>query len=248
MGDDPDAEDYRLFRSHRAARGWAPAEQVTLGVEASDLYPAFTPDGRQLVFASYRRAPGDTSVHPSASLWVAERTADGLGAPQPITALLAPGFYFSQPSILPDGSLQFQRTTPDWRSTVTMLASPTGGTWRDPVPDSLVMRWVGWRKDLHVWGGERTPDGRAVVLEVADLDTLTAKTGQTDLWVSVREDTTWSEPRRLGQLVNSPTMTDNFAWFTPDGCSLVWTLGFTHLAATDWRAALMEAGRVPPSR
>ena len=128
-----------------------------------------------------------------------------------------------------------------------MLASPTGGTWRDPVADSLVMRWVGWRKDLHVWGGERTPDGRAVVLEVADLDTLTAKTGQTDLWVSVREDTTWSEPRRLGQLVNSPTMTDNFAWFTPDGCSLVWTLGFTHLAATDWRAARWKrAGCRPP--
>ena len=42
------------------------------------LYPRRTP---HLVFASYRRAPGDTSVHPSASLWVAERTADGLARP-----------------------------------------------------------------------------------------------------------------------------------------------------------------------
>jgi hypothetical protein len=44
--DDPQEEDYRIYRSRRSETGWSAAERVDLGGEFSDLYPfrATTPD------------------------------------------------------------------------------------------------------------------------------------------------------------------------------------------------------------
>ena len=64
-------------------------------------------------------------------------------------------------------------------------------------------------------GGERSPDGNAIVLEIAERDPVTRRPKQTDIWVSVRRNEVWEEPRRLGLSVNDPAVTDNFAFFLP---------------------------------
>ena len=89
-------EDYRIFRSHRAGGSWSPPERVTLGGDFSDLYPAITPDGRRMVFSSYRPAPGDTSAHPSAYLWYVERGDSSWGTPVFMAEASAPAHYHSQ--------------------------------------------------------------------------------------------------------------------------------------------------------
>ncbi len=247
VGADLQAEEYRLFRAVQRGDGWGDPAQVTIGVEASDLYPAFTPDGKRLVFASYRRAPGDTLAHPNASLWVVERQGAGFGEPRPISALARPGDYFSQLGVQPDGSLQYRRTLPDWRTTESWLSAPQGTTWGAPVPDSLVNRWMGWRPEtLRVWGGERSPDGNAVVLEIADRDPVNQRPTQTDLWVSVLRDGVWLEPKRLGPSVNDAEATDNFAFFSPDGCTLLWTRNFSRFMAIDWGSAVAGALQQQP--
>ena len=68
---DPRSEDYRIFVSRRRPTGWSRGKRVDLGGEFSDLYPTLSSDGRRLVFASYRRAPGDTATKPNAGLWMA---------------------------------------------------------------------------------------------------------------------------------------------------------------------------------
>src|SRR5262245_62698127 len=75
--DDPQAEDYRIYRSRRTKTGWRAAERVDLGGDFSDLYPTLRHDGQRLAFTSYRPFPGDTSAHPSANLWYADRRGDG---------------------------------------------------------------------------------------------------------------------------------------------------------------------------
>ena len=245
VGRDPHAENYRLFRSILGGQGWGATQQMTIGAEASDLYPAFTSDGRRLVFSSYRRAPGDTLAHPSASLWVADREGSGFGEPNPIGAVASPGYYFSQVGTRPDGSLYYRRTSPDWKVTESWLSAQDGITWAAPVPDTLVNRWMGWRADsLLVWGGERSPDGNAIVLEIAERDPVTRRPRQTDIWVSVRRNEVWEEPRRLGPSVNDPAVTDNFAFFSPDGCTLIWTRDFSRFMAASWTAAIHEVTTV----
>ena len=241
VGNDPRAEDYRLFRSAKTGAGWRTGVQVTIGADASDLYPAFTPDGKRLVFASYRRAPGDTLAHPSASLWVVELKGQEFGEPVSIGALARPGYYFSQLGVRGDGALQFRVTSPDWSSTESMLSAAAGNSWVAAVPDTLVNRWTKWRDEtLLVWGGELSPDGQAVVLEVADRDSTTRRPRQTDLWVSVQRNGRWLEPRRLGPSVNDPAVTDNFAFFSPNGCTLIWTRDFSRFEAAEWSAVLAE--------
>ena len=96
VSDDPQAEDYRIYRSRQTETGWSAAERVDLGGEFSDLYPTLTHDGRRLAFTSYRPFPGDTSTHPSANLWYADRRGDGWARPVPITSAVRPGYYHSQ--------------------------------------------------------------------------------------------------------------------------------------------------------
>lgn len=79
---DPRAEDYRIFVSRRGPTGWSRGKRVDLGGEFSDLYPTLSSDGRRLVFASYRRAPGDTPrSRTPASGWPRERLTAGASRP-----------------------------------------------------------------------------------------------------------------------------------------------------------------------
>ncbi|MGD8495053.1 MAG: hypothetical protein PVF05_02615 [Gemmatimonadales bacterium] len=229
---------YRIFRSERAGNRWTEPAAVSLGDSPSDLYPALSPDGRTLVFASYRRGPGDDTARPSASLWLAHRTADGWSDPQPVPHTAAPGFYHSGPWFDGNGSLHFHRTSPD-RATVTPLVMRReAGHWTLPAEDTLTTRWRGWRDDAYVWDALASPDGRAVVLGVSPIDPETGGRGPTDIWVSRREAAGWGEPRRAGLGVNQPDVYDNFFHFSPDGCTLYWTRDFSSFHQIGWEELL----------
>jgi hypothetical protein len=94
------AEDYRIFRAHRAGGSWSEPERVDLGGDYSDLYPALTPDGHRMVFSSYRPVSGDTSAHPSAYLWYVQREGDSWGGPVFMADASAWGHYHC---LRPDG-------------------------------------------------------------------------------------------------------------------------------------------------
>jgi hypothetical protein len=83
---DPRVEEYRIFVSRLHEGTWSSPQQLRLGGDYSDLYPALAPSGRRLVFTSYRPVPGDTSSHPTASLWYADRVGEGWDRPVPIRA------------------------------------------------------------------------------------------------------------------------------------------------------------------
>jgi hypothetical protein len=229
---------YRIFRSERTADGWTTPETVPLGASPSDLYPAPSPDGRILVFASYRRAPGDETATPSASLWLTRRSASGWSEPRPVPHTAAPGFYHSGPWFDRDGSLHFHRTSPDWSTVTPLVMRKESGLWSAPVEDTLTTRWRNWRDDAYVWDALPSPDGRAVLLGVSAWDRENGRRGPTDIWVSLRTDEGWGEPRRAGLGVNDPSVFDNFYHFSPDGCTLYWTRDFTSFHRIGWKELL----------
>jgi hypothetical protein len=243
VGDDPRAEDYRIYLARRRGREWSAAERVLLGGEFPDLYPTLSPDGRRLVFTSYRRAPGDTTAHPSASLWMATRRGAGWSSPEPLVALARAGAYHSQPLFLPDGRLLFRRTSPDWNTTTTLVAAPRGNGFAAPETYGPVERWRPWRDDLQVWGGAPTPDGSALLLDVSSRRPGERRPQPSDLWVSLRAAEGWRTPTPLAAGVNTAAGWENFAVASPDGCRLVFVRDFSGFYEVGLRAAIGAAHR-----
>jgi hypothetical protein len=243
---DPRQEDYRIYVATRDASGWSTSRQVDLGGEYSDLYPALRADGRRLVFASYRRAPGDTASKPNASLWYADRRGDGWGPARFIAPATELGHYHSQVSLAADGDVYFRRTTPDWSRTVELVA-PARGTGYDAA--QLVEgadRFRDWNPGYHVWGARPGHDRSYLILEVSAVDSA-GRRGPSDLWFATRHGGTWSDPRPFGAGVNSPEY-DNFASVSQDGCRLLFTRGFSGFYHVSLAAAMAGSPDQPSHR
>ena len=243
-----DSEDYRIFVSRSRGDAWSSPERVTLGDEASDLYPAVSPDGTILVFASYRRAPGDTLARPNASLWMSRREGEGWGPPQAISTLARHGFYHAQVTFTPDARLHFRRITPDWSGTVTLTSTLANGAFTAPVENDDVMRWTTWRTDAVVRGGDPTPDGTAVLLDVSLRNATARRPGPSDIWITNRTAAGWTEPVPLGLGVNDAEQFDTFPFVSPDGCRLIWTRGFSTWHQVSWPAVLRDVAARRPDR
>lgn len=109
-------EDYRIFVSRQVKGAWTEPQPLRLGGEYSDLYPALSPDGKRLVFCSYRPAPGDTSGKPNSYLWYVDRQGEGWGEPVFMAAANTFGNYHSWVEFGPDGAVYYRSTLPDWRT------------------------------------------------------------------------------------------------------------------------------------
>lgn len=238
------SEEYGIFVSRVTPDGFATPERVVLGgIAASDLYPTISPDGERMVFSSYRRAPGDTSAKPNASLWSVDRVGDGWGEPVFIAAAAAPGHYHPHPQFAPGGALWFKRISPDWRTTRHLVIRPDGAGWTAPEEATAITRWRGWDPGRHVREGTPAPDGSFLILVVSDVDSATRRLGPPDLWVTFRgRDDSWSEPRPLAGGVNTEGV-EAFPFFSPDGRVLYWVKDFGELRRIDVDAALGERPR-----
>ena len=218
-------EDYRIFRSHRIGRSWSEPERVSLGGDYSDLYPAITPDGRRMVFSSYRPAPGDTSTHPSAYLWYVQRQPSAWGEPVFMAEASEWAHYHSQPIFDARGELFFSRSGWDYRGHSEHVSRWEGEGYgkADTSAAWLALRdRVGPGRHLY----ELTPgyDGSFALLVVGERPD-SGPPGPPDLQVSFRSDTGWTAPRPLQGGVNT-ALAENFAFYAPGGRDLYFVRGF----------------------
>jgi hypothetical protein len=236
----PGREDYRIFVTRFRAGAWTTPERLTLGGDHSELYPSISADGNRLVFSSYLPIPADTFSYKNAHLWYVDREGAGWGKPVFMAAATELGHYHSGPTIRPDGSVRFRRTTPDWSTQVDLITRWHDGRFQPPERDSLIERWRRFRPDAHVWSAQLFRDGRVAVIEVSFKDQLTGRPGPSDLWFTIRRGQGWTEPRRLGAGVNTDAV-ENFAFLAPDDCRLVFTRGFSALQQVSLDAAIADA-------
>jgi hypothetical protein len=242
------AEDYRIFVSRRSAGSWTEPVQISFGgPNESEMYPALSPDGQRLVFTSYRAVAGDTSDHPNANLWFVERRGDGWSEPVLMRGASTLDHYESQPWFDSSGALRFSSTTPDWRRQekrqVPAGADLATARWQ---ADPILAPWRNWRSDHEVRHGNPSPDGSLMVLEVAPIDAQ-GRAGTTDLWISARQGAQWSEPRRLGESVNSPGF-EAFVVFTPDGETMLFAREFRQYYQVPVAELRQAAGARPAAR
>lgn len=221
------AEDYRVFVSRLIADGsWGMPERVLLGGEYSELYPSISPDGRRMVFTSYRPVPGDTTDHPNANLWYVDRATDGSwGTPVFMGAASTLANYDNNPRFRSDGAIEFGSTTPDWSTQNRFVTRWDGARYGPPEADPLLDVWAAWRDDVSVAHATLSPDATLAILDVRGRD-AEGRLGPSDLWFSRRADGVWSEPRPLAGGVNTPAEFENFAVFSPDGSAIHFVRGF----------------------
>jgi hypothetical protein len=221
-------EDYRIFRSHRTGDTWSAPERVLLGGEYSDLYPAITPDGRRMVFSSYRPAPGDTSAHPSAYLWYVQREGTTWGSPVFMAAATALAHYHSQPIFDARGDLYFNRSSWNYRGHSEHVSRWEGnryGAADTSTPWRVLRNRVASGRHLY----ETTPgyDGTYALLVIGERPD-TGRAGPPDLYVSFRSDTGWTTPRPLQGGVNTAG-TENFVFYAPGGRGLYYVREFARI-------------------
>lgn len=219
-------EDYRIFRAHRDGSSWSKPEPISLGGDYSDLYPAISPDGRRMVFSSYRPAPGDTSTHPSAYLWYVEREGPRWGPPVFMAEASEWAHYHAQPIFNARGDLYFNRSGWDYRGHSEHVSRWDG---RQYVAPDTSAGWLTWRDRIepgrHLY--ETTPgyDGSFLLLVIGERPD-SGRPGPPDLYVTFRSDTGWTAPRPLGAGVNTPG-TENFAFYGAGGRELYFVRDFS---------------------
>lgn len=205
----PDTEDYRIFRTRFVDGAWSAPEMLALGDStASNLYPTISPDGRTLVFTSYRPVDRNAS---NANLWMASREGDSWSAPRLLEASSTLENYDAAPWFGPGGVLHFTSTSPDWSTTHDRQARPIGDAFGPWEPDPLWEEFRAVLPDHHVWSGVLAPDGDLAVLEVSARG-ADGRILPPDLWAARRSDDGWTAPTPLPSPVNSPG-TENFPSF-----------------------------------
>lgn len=106
--------------STREATGWSTPRVAPFSGWSRDLEPAFSPDGRYLVFASSRpQNAGDSAVSgfyngqvlpgKGGRLWKVTRQSDGWGAPEMLPVQVNANTSLFSPAVAGDGSLYFMR-------------------------------------------------------------------------------------------------------------------------------------------
>ena len=219
----PNDQDYRILESHLEQGGWSAPARVSLGGDYSDLYPTISPDGRRMVFASYRPAPGDTSSHRNAHLWYADRVGNGWGPPVFMGKPNFLGHYNHAPLFLSDGSVYYEVLSPDYRTQKNYITRWDGRAYSAPESFDPLERWRGWRADRSIWNARLAPDRSFAILEISEL--ANGRRAPADLYVSHRRGNDWTEPQPLRGGVNTGA-TENFAVVSPDGQYLYFVRDF----------------------
>jgi Tol biopolymer transport system component len=216
--------------THRVDGRWSEPEIAPFSGRYNDASPAVSPDGRRLVFASDRPAPGRLAAgrdpaapnaSPDVDLWVMERTASGWSEPRDLGAPVDTPAAEQHPSIAADGTLYFASNRPGGKGSFDIWrARWVGGRYAEPedlaaidtdayeaypavAPDQsfLVFAAVG-RPDALVGGG--FPYAKA------------------DLYVSFRQGAGWTAPRSLGPPVDTAA-NESSPSLSPDGRWLYFT-------------------------
>jgi WD40-like Beta Propeller Repeat len=218
-----DPEEYRIFVSRRRGEQWTPPDELAVGGNHSNTYPTVSPDGRHLVFASSRPAPG-MGEKPNYYLWLATLDGEKWSEARFLPELNEAGYYHSWPSFSTDGRLHFRRTTADWRTNVTMVAAFTDGYVGKPEVDTSIDRCRRAGPNLRVVGGIPAATGGGYLLDVA-VPGQPNRPAHSDIWYCATPFRGAVTVTPLPAEINTPEF-ETFPFFSPDGSDLYFVRAF----------------------
>ena len=204
-----EAKTTTIMQSHLVDGRWGPPEVAPFSAQDSNGDPAVSPDGSRLFFWSRRPAPGKPKDKPTPDLWWVDRVGNSWGQPNQVPGTLRTG----GPSVAADGTLYFFRSKDD-RSRL-LRSRPFAGQYIkfDDLGDTVNGRYGGFDPAV-------APDQSFIVFASKRPDSI----GESDLYISHRQQNGWTEPRNLGPNVNSK-VGEFCPSFSPDGKYLYFTRG-----------------------
>ena len=216
--DTPTFGHWTVLISHFANGGWSTPEVAPFSGQYNDADVAFTPDGQSLFFVSNRPGKRGAAPRTDTDIWVMRRTAAGWGEPEQLAALGSEGFEWF-PTVTSNGTVYFgserregnhgpEGTSDLWRSRLV------NGRYAAPENLGAVINTAG--QDIE---GYIAPDESFLIFSSNGRpDTR----GSYDLYISYQRDGQWSEPRNLGDAINSDGW-EFGAKLSPDGKYLFFT-------------------------
>ena len=172
---------------------------------ANEVYPSFSPDGKQLYFSSDRIASKSVTNTIGNRLWKVARNGKDWGIPVLLDTIISKGGEYAC-SISETGDLYFtfgaQRSR-DWN---ILRSKNNNGTYDPPV--KLDLNSPGYEDGPFV-----APDESYLIFES---DRPGSIGGSTDLFICFKnKDGQWSEPKNMGDKINSSSH-ERFARVSPD--------------------------------
>ncbi len=222
-------ENYGIFKSTKGDLDvWGKAERVILGSAYSDLYPTISPSGNEMIFVSYRPATKEAQEKPSANIWSSKIEIGTWGQPTLLGVLSNSQNYDNRPLFRANGNIGFSSTSPDWRATHEYVAVRNGVEFSPPAIDEAREQFREWAENkpaLFVWTSDLSPSGETAIIEVSSVG-ANDRPGPADLWISNKDQNSWTEPTPLSPLINTKEGNENFPTFSDDGKTLVFVRDF----------------------
>jgi hypothetical protein len=173
---------------------WQPPRVAPFSGRYQDVDPMFSPDGTRLYFASHRpRGPGAQPAG-DADIWYVERRGETFGEAVHVDAPVnTPGDDY-YPSLTRDGTLYYSTWDSKRRTGDIFRARLVDGAYRvEPVGAPVNTESVEY--DPFV-----APDESYLIFT----SSRPGGRGDGDLYVSFRDGAGWSEPKNLGEAINTP--------------------------------------------
>lgn len=182
-----------LYLADRSGRGWTNVRVAPFSGEHVDSRASFSPDGRQIYFASDRPSTDREDGRRDMDLWRVERVGNNWSEPRSVGAPVNTEAHETHPSVTADGTLYFVRRTDD---SDIWAARRDGARWQEPerLPETVNSDVA----DSHVF-----VDPFERYLLFARLEPG-RRGDHDDVYVSIRRDGRWSRAQNLGDPVNTP--------------------------------------------
>jgi len=203
----------RVWVTKRGPEGWGLPEAVPFDDRYSAIDLFITADGERMVFCSNRPREEGAPIRGDHDFWVSERSGDGWGEPQRFAPAAVSDFEDFYPVVTQSGNLYFNSQRDGPGANNIFRSSRVGGEYgpaeKLPGPINSEYRefdaFVSPGEDLILFSSDR-PGGF----------------GRADIYLSILEEEGWSDPRNLGEAVNSES-SEYGAALTPDGRDLFFT-------------------------
>ncbi len=204
-----------IKRMRRINDKWTKPVLLSINSETWDNDMCLSPDGKTIIFRSFRDLPGWEKPDNEAFLWFAERTENGWGKPQPLLCGDKPVISI-YPSMAENMNLYFPVRGKDKGG--IYRSKPVDGKYGAPQHVFSAVDSINTEGDLYV-----APDESYMIISCSRHPDNTRGSRWGDLYITFRlNDDSWSEEINLGETINTE-LVEYCPQVTPDGKYLFFT-------------------------
>lgn len=188
---------FRTILTSKKVNGkWSEFTIASFSGKYHDIEPAFSPDGKQLFFASKRPIGNETAPKKDYDLWVVTSENGEWRNPTRLPETINTDKNEYYPSIATNGNIYFTAERSDAKGKEDIYKSEfTNGSYQTPVSLGAGVNTKTYEYNAYV-----SPDESFIVFGSYGRK---GSLGRGDLYISFRKDGIWKDAVHLGKLVNS---------------------------------------------